>query len=214
MGNIRCFLFLLISFMASFPYCSVQGGDVKKITLHYSQGDFTYQYDEDSCMVIGTKKYMCAYGSDIHLPALPLISVNVLIGPNKKYAGCSWNVKETDVMTDIRVMPNPIPMINNQLTMNDSIHVTPTYDKPMYPEKPIEYIATHTIDGYQMLGFLVCPFKYDVINGKLSLSETIDIEIRLDEINNRVNVTLPPSVPNRIENVKSMVINPDELDVL
>lgn len=184
--------------------------ETKKISLHYNRNDFTYHFDEDSCVLVTTDKYFYAFGSDSYSPALPLISINVLIGDNDEYSEFSCNVVESVLMSNIRMLPNPTCVTTNQFYDHEKRHEEVKYSQAEYPQFPVKYVGTHMVDGYRMLGFLVIPLKYDAINGVLLINDTIDLEIKLGK---RIHKEKPShsSNPMVIENVRLMVVNKDDI---
>ena len=78
------------------------------------------------------------------------------------------------------------------------------------PSSMAKYIGTSIMDGYTILNFLVCPFKYDVQNKKLYLVERITITIHLTETLSTTNSS--NSVGNNMgEIVKLLVVNAGDM---
>ena len=152
------------------------GIDCKEFNISLNISDFSVNM-ADGFVYIESNKYLCAYGGDTAEPALPYISINILIGRNDIYNGFTCSSNEKDIL-------NGVTIINNtEETPTDSIAYPNTkpsisYSKSSYPNTTVKYAGLYDADGYRFVSFLISPFRYDNINKTLYFEDNISIVLK------------------------------------
>lgn len=170
----RC-KFLLLLFLS----INLYGQSEKEYSLHFDIDDFTFQ-EECGQIHISSRNNDAFVWGDTLSPALPCIGVNILIAPTEIFDGFSEEYKEVLAMSEAIIEPNPLPLPTNSSQLaNGKRYVT--YKNAFYPRNEIEYTGTHLMDGYKYLSFVVCPFRYDVLNRQLYLKTDLTIKLKLTQ---------------------------------
>ena len=168
--------FVLLSFPA---ICST----TKTVSLTYDISDFFFN-DIDNCLYIGSPNITFSLDSDSLKPALPLIPIYVLVDVNSDFLSCNIVSSESLVREDVRIGPNtqvnPNYIVNTHSTLRSLEYVDASY-----PFKAVEYNGTYMMGGYKVLGFSVCPFRYDVTNHNLYFKTNISLIISLSTVSQR-----------------------------
>ena len=205
--KVRLFLTML------FIGVNLFGKSTKNLKLSYDINDFQFHQGAEG-LSITSNKYNIYYRGNTNEPALPYMNVNVLVSPDACFDGSIYNKHEIPVMADIDISSNPeiFPMQTPlPQKMTDAIL---TYPLNVYPLTQVEYQGAAQMNGYKLLTFHICPFRYDNINKNLFLMSSCSIEIHLVEDNvgcKNLNELLRKSMAS---NIKDIVINGDELESL
>lgn len=184
----------------------------KQIVLSFNANDFTYTYDNDSNLVIGSEIHDIFYRNDITAPSLPFIDVNVLIGRNDVCSGVSVNIVSQTILMDIDMADNPeiIPAGIGSVMNQNTVMSTST----IYPDTIFEYTCVTSIGGYRMVNMCVSPFKYNVATRSLSLISQFEITISSYE-DDTINIGGERALCEDFrDDVRNMIVNPDDMDIL
>ena len=173
---------ILVLFLALTTYYSVVAQITKTIQLSYDASDFSLEA-ENGLTYIDSDTHNVFFESDTLLPALPHITVNILIGPSQSYISHTTQKSFSLLASSIIIAPNS-PDILDFLNY-DAPDSTDVYYSGIYPTSNVEYIGEEMIDGAKLLVFDVCPFRYNSITRKLYLLSNLSINIALSEINTR-----------------------------
>ncbi len=187
------------------------GQTVKTININYSEKDFEYVYDNEGCLTICSQDATFRYGEDSGEPSLPIKMVNVLIAPNQIFTSVSYTGKERIVKTNVRITPNP-----DIVTTNDTVtltrHRSRDYKKDIYPVSCTEYMGTGIMDGYRVISFAVCPFRYETRNKTLFFVDNLALNIMLTTSHSSTSYNATGDIMEDV--VRGMVVNDSELDEL
>lgn len=173
---------ILVLFLALTTYYSGVAQITKTIQLSYDASDFSLEA-ENGLTYIDSDTHNVFFESDTLLPALPHITVNILIGPSQSYISHTTQKSFSLLASSIIIAPNS-PDILDFLNY-DVPDSTDVYYSGIYPTSNVEYIGEEMIDGAKLLVFDVCPFRYNSITKKLYLLSNLSINIALSEINTR-----------------------------
>lgn len=187
---------------------------VKTISVAFDANDFSLSYNSARTLVISTNKLKTSYGDDINEPCLPFIPLNVLIPDNNSYLGFNMNSVKTLIKENVIIAANSIQLPTNQCMNEPPIVKVPQYGNKTYPSSIASYVGTSVMDGYTILNFQICPFEYDAQEKKLFFHEEMTLSIDLEKSFNRT-ATFPKGKGNNMrEIVRSLVINPDEIETI
>lgn len=198
----------LLYFLLSVSFVYVYGQTTKTVKVSYSPNDFSITH-RDSVIYITSQTLTCTYSEDTLAPALPYLGINVLIGNDMEYESHSISYNETLFLDDVLVANNSRSVPTNT---NKVIRHTPSanYNQTTYPETILSYAGTHIIEGYKLLSFSVCPFKYDANQKKLTLITNISINLSLSRtIGNNKHKVNYNSIAT--ESIKRLIVNPEDL---
>lgn len=186
-------------------------GTVKNIILNCYQTDFTIE-TQDGITSIDSDAHDIFFESDTLLPALPIVTINILIDENESYASHSASCTETLVQSNVLMAPNEMDLSDEDIYHEPSI---PQYGNTIYPSTYVEYISTNLMDGAKFLTFEVHPFKYNAGTGKLYLLPNINLQINLQTTSTRANANSDYRPLNNMrEAIKDIVVNANEVDQL
>lgn len=197
---------LLYILLCSLP---VIGQSTKVVELSFNASDFDI-VEENGLAYITSSTVPFILDSDTLLPALPYINVYVVVGNESEYSGHTISSNEYTIRNNVTLAPNPKAMPTN-VAMSQAVRQIATYGNSYYPSQAIEYKGTHVFGGYKVLGFMVCPFSYDAINGTLYLKTSITLNISLG-----TQIQNSPLIinPNMTEFVQQLTINGQEISTL
>lgn len=202
--------FLISLMVLIIPLHMVRAQEVKIVSPSYNSSDFTFSKNATGSLEISSSKHNISYGDNLNEPGLPLIPVNVVIPNGKSFLKLDVTTQEKLLMDNIVVAANPKPMTTNLQDVDELSSVNQSYASTTYPLSAANYVGTSTIDGFTILNFLVCPFKYDVQNIKLYFNEGITLTISLTEPPKQITSAVGNG-KNMSDIVKLLVINPDEV---
>lgn len=151
--------FLLIAFLLAIPV----SGEEKNVKLSFAKEQFAFANDENGALLISTNEHTVVYGQDLDAPRLPFIPVNVLIPNDHVFNDVKISTEETLLYNDVEIAPIP-ECVPTGYDVERVSKPTPNYKNIVYPSANVVYATTSVMDGYTILRFLVCPFKYDAAN--------------------------------------------------
>ena len=188
----------------------------KEYTIHFDIKDFNFEKKDGFIHISSTGGNMFLWGDTIE-PALPCIGVNILVSPDEEYENVIEKNNEVFILSDAIIEPNPISIPTNSLHIeNEARYIK--YEQKNYPKVSIDYTGTHLMDGYKYLSFIVCPFRYDVINNQLFLKTEITLDVRLKSQSNspKASGCIPHVIQgkNMHDMIKKIVLNGNESEAL
>lgn len=189
----------------------------KTVTLAFQEDDFFISRERDSLSIIDSHNYNTFLKSDTLLPALPYISVSVLIGPNDEYSGYSLNDEEISFRRGIILAPNPVCMTTDK-PIPTQWNPTVNYSQAIYPIENIECNGIRWLHGYKMVSFLVCPFRYNAASGELFLKQRLTLNLTLHQGNdsregNEQSIAMSVN-EYHLATIKQLVVNGSEAESL
>lgn len=189
----------------------------KTVTLAFQEDDFFISRERDSLSIIDSHNYNTFLKSDTLLPALPYISVSVLIGPNDEYSGYSLNDEEISFRRGIILAPNPVCMTTDK-PIPTQWNPTVNYSQAIYPIENIECNGIRWLHGYKMVSFLVCPFRYNAASGELFLKQRLTLNLTLhqgsDSREDDAQRIASPVNEHHLATIKQLVVNGSEAETL
>lgn len=200
--------FFLISFIPMLAFCK----NVKTISLSYNKNDFNIVIKGGKA-IITSSIHTLTLNSNTKEPALPYIGVNVVVEQDEQYSSFSYISSEFLFADDIDIPPCPEHLPVSSPANN--INIDYKYANSVFPDASVIYTGTNLMDGYRILSFVVCPFRYDVVSHQLFLKTSIKLTIILETpIGNRNNVRNGNIGLNMKRGVTELVINKDEINEL
>lgn len=200
------FLILIIALSAGYLSETAQALTTKNIQLTFNSSDFTLE-TEDGLTYIDSSVHDVFFTSDTLSPALPHITVNILIEQSQIYN--SHTIQKTYQLlgSNIIIAPNASEIIDT-ITYNIP-EPTNIYYTGSFPTTNVDFVGEEMIDGAKLLVFDVCPFIYNSTTHQLYIISSLNISIVLDETNNRSGST--NSLNNMYSIVYDMIENPEDL---
>ena len=181
----------------------------RTISLHFNMSDFNVQ-EQDGSLYVSTSKYPMIYKEDTLAPALPYICTYILIGPDEEYTSFCTSQVEQLCLSNAFMAPNPKLISKDSDSGNHRMQDVTVFPLSTYPASIAEYTGTYDIDGQNVLGFLVCPFRYDAENKRLYLSTQIDFTLSLNSCKTKKEGCLY----SKRRYVKDLVVNPEDESAL
>ena len=197
-----------IIFVFVFIFCSCFGQETKYISLSFNANDFEIEQNDSGRTTITSSAYNISYDEDSLSPALPYIGINVLVAPNQYLDDWSYSKNELLVSNNVE-MANNIPPIPTNMLMTTICNKLTEFSDSVYPQTCIQYIGDQTIDGYHLLCFSICPFKYNNVNKTLTLLSNINLALSLAQTTSNNNYS---NGENMFDLIGSLVINPNGLE--
>lgn len=210
------FFFICITLLLLLPI-PIRSQITKTVTLTFPESDFFLSRFVDSLYIIDSHNHNIFLKSDTLLPALPYISVRVLIGPNDDYTGFSFNDDEVSFKSGIILAPNPTCMTtDNPIPTRwcPTVYYSPT----VYPFENVEYNGIRWLHGFKMVSFLVCPFRYDTVTGEIFLKNQITLNLTLhqgtDSREDNSERKVSPVNERHLATIKQIVVNSSDAESL
>lgn len=171
--KIRILIFILLNV--------VEGGyaqNIRNFRLNMSFDDYNINETQNDEYFITSVRNNCFYKSDSLLPALPYITIKVLIGQNEEYH--DYQIQSTDslISQNVYLVPNPQAIPLSEFSPNTKSHNEVLYKDHIYPSHTVEYIGTQFIDGFKTLSFAICPFKYNADTKTLFYNSDITLSVK------------------------------------
>ena len=182
----------------------------RHIDLNTCYDDFALSLANNGRYLVSTQRKDMSYSSDTDLPAIPFFTVNVLVGTDEVFEDCELTavdslVKQGIVMATSLIFHSADTADSVSLPSNRMTH-------RMSIVKSVEFLGTHTMDGYCFLSFAVCPFSYDPSTESLYFRKGLSIHV---STKGRKSAKIVSAVGNNMRSiVKDKVANPEELSLL
>jgi len=199
---------LLMLFLL-FSLCVKMSGErVKNMSVSFDRNDFSILVTNNIAH-ISPIKFLYSYGNDFSCPALPKICVNLLIGPNEELADFSYTKTEQKILDDIFIAPCPKAVPTNT-SVKQSVDTIVSYTQATYPQTFVSYIGSHYINGYKILSFDICPFRYDNVNQTLYLEQnfTFNISLQSNALTRNVEIR-----QNDETLINDLIVNPEDISL-
>lgn len=198
---------LLFIFLLLLPYMTMSGERKKDINISFDKDDFTILVENDITH-ISTAKFLCSYENDIFGPGLPLVHINILVGPDEELIDYSSVNTEKKLLEEVLIAPRPRAIPTNTNIRQKKKERIIAYTHNTYPQDLVNYIGSYIFNGYKYLTFEVSPFKYDNINHTLYFEENYTFNLSLRTSTQRNDIKLRE---NDEAIISDLVINPEDL---
>lgn len=189
--------------------CHIAAQNTQRVTLDFGQQNFSFAYDENGSLVIGSKKYICGYTSNIKEPGLPMIPVNIRVQSKYSYDGFSYTGEPSKILNNVFVAANPMGIPTNSVEVQPIKQVK--YEDKIFPSSNVQLVEESKFDGYTVLRFLVCPFVYNAKENSLSLISSMTLNVNLKPMSS-FNLEYGDGGENMSELVNSIVVNPQKAE--
>lgn len=196
-------LFLLFSLCVK-----ISGERVKDVSLSFTKDDFSILV-VNNIAHISTSKFLYSYGNDLSCPALPKVCVNILIGPNEDMMDFLYTKTEQKILDSICIAPCP-KTVPTSTSVEHNTDTIVSYTQATYPQTFVNFRGSHNINGYKILSFDICPFRYDPVNRILYMEQDFTFRILLQSCTLTRNVEIRPNDENLIDD---LVINPEDISL-
>ena len=186
----------------------MSGERKKNISISFYKDDFSILV-ENNIAHISTAKFLCSYGNDLSCPALPKVCVNILIGPDEELLDFSYKKTEQKILDNILIAPCPEILPTNS-PVKDRINTDTLvwYTQDIYPQTFVDYLGSYTINGYKILSFDICPFRYDNLSRVLYLEQNFTFDISLKTTTSKRNVKIRQ---NDEAIIRNLVVNTEDI---
>ncbi len=199
--------FILLFFIASITASGAL--KTKKITITFSEDDFSMTYQENGCLQIETNK-LASY-PETNEPGLPLFSTDVALSGRGVYISSTPQYSKRLIKTNVQIAQSPTPITTDSLLQHPTVSHDITYNtSAVYPTSNCHYVASSDWENQTVLHFISCPFVYDAEAKELYFIDSIDLDITISE-----EQSIKKSRTKTFSNIpilKSFVLNADELD--
>ena len=187
----------------------VNAASFKTIKLSFSKQQFSFVANEIGALEISCRGLNAGFISDLMQPGLPFVAVNVGIPDGSDFCGVMEHLSTKVLFNDVVVAATPE---NFHADYNSAVSqkTMPVYAQSSYPDKNVQYVCTDKMDGYSILRFLVCPFRYDVQEKRLYLVTDISFDINLVESPSSLSKESNVGGQNMGDVVMSQIINPED----
>lgn len=199
---------LLILFLL-FSLCMKMTGErVKNVSVSFDKNDFSILV-MNNIAHISTSKFLYSYGNNHSCPALPKVCVNLLIGPNEELSDFSYTKTEQKILEDIFIAPCP-KIVPTGTSVEQSADTIVSYTQATYPQTFVNFIGSHYINGYKILSFDICPFRYDNVNHTLYLEQnyTFNISLQSNALTRNVKIR-----QNDETLINDLIVNPEDISL-
>ena len=185
-------MLFLILLLASLN-CSAK--DKRHYTISFDRSEFSISKDDSNIVSIRSRKHRLIYLPDSLSINLPVVGIDFLIRADEKFESVS-------VSSQDKIICEGVNIINVEQRGQSSL-----YD---FNADPVRYSCERSIDGYCIISFIVCPFRYDNERKELFLRETIDIDIVYANDNSKEIRNYHCGLMT--DDIRRMVINGDEME--
>lgn len=165
--------------------------EMKTVKLTFNKQQFSFVKNSAGATEIAMRDGVFGYGEDTSLPGFPLVAVNVRVPNGVEFEKLTETTTDEILFNDVVVAANPVNYPTNYVGEQPQTTL-PHYSSASYPSSNVHYVTTSTADGYTVLRFLVCPFKYDTQEKTLYLTKSISFNISLKD---------SPSLQANVDNV-------------
>lgn len=197
--------FTLLMFVLSLTVSAIQKDET--FSLHFSESDYSYNYDEQGNLVITANDPMTSY-SEADEPGLPFVATNIAIPRGKRYLSSSAQCIKRLIKSNVNLAPGPMVV-----PTDGSVETIPqneiVYEEKVYPTYNCQYSTTTYWSNTSMLHFLSCPFVYDAAEKNLYFIDTMELTVTTDD--QQTNVPKRSQEPNN-EFLRSIALNPEAID--
>ncbi|NLJ82584.1 MAG: hypothetical protein GX330_05605 [Bacteroidales bacterium] len=177
--------------------------------IKFDKGKFSFTLNEDGNYSIIPNEDSYFFIEDTTLPALPYTTINILVPKNVNIENLKINTTHTIILQNITLAKNPQLMKSSEMSNSSS---NANYAKKRYPDENIQFLSINKMQDFHFASFSICPFIYDNENKTLSIITDFNISFQYNHLSSTKS-----NVQERYDMedvVKSIVINPNELDVL
>ena len=197
--------FLLFSLLVNILIVEGQT-TTRTITLDYNIEDFKL-HTSNGMSLIGSNTYTLNYGTDPTTPALPHLSVKILIGPDEYVSG--FDISSTESLAHSNIcLPHSVPCYPTSQKVTTNPFEEIVYPNASYPDSLVRFYGVHYTQGYKYAEFEVAPFTYKPEQKSLLINK-IRISLSVMKTNNK-----PVSEYRESSFIKKMVVNPDDIETL
>ena len=116
-------------------------------------------------------------------------------------------------LDNVLMAPNP-KRITTYTKMDDVTLSHVDYSESVYPHASVEYTGSQVFDGYKVLCFSVCPFRYDTNTRKVFLDTQIKIDISLASAPKSAASRNSKIFLGKESDIKKLIANPDDINEL
>ncbi|MFC2116613.1 C25 family cysteine peptidase [Bacteroidota bacterium] len=179
----------------------------QQVELTSSMDQFTLQEGSDGLVSIIAHEQDYHYPQGINAPALPLITVSVLVPPGAKLENYSCSVERVTERVNVQLARAAVPVPISQM---DKYEPGPRQYKGSFPEKTVSYVTTMIQRGYTWFSFDYSPFEYDAESGNLTHARKLVLDLEYRVLPEGILIHRPD--PALVEHIKERIVNPDDLD--
>lgn len=201
-------VFLLIIYLVISQILLIAQESVS-FNISFNREDFDFCSQENDYYVVCNNRNFI-YSSDTTQFALPIITVNYLIGSNQKLFNYQIERAESEIIQNISLCQAPSRMYYdntlNRLVKNPNQNIC-----NFQLDSTVKYVGEHIIDGVKFLSYAICPFRYDDNSKQLVLIKSINFDLTL--INDNTSSPLIPKKKSK-ELVSKIVENPASINSL
>lgn len=203
----KCFLLTIVMALVAMVVCAE---NLKVVNLKFAKNQFSFVKNSVGTTLVSTSEYPFWYEEDAVSPGLPLVSVNVRIPNGMEFKSVAVTMKDELLSENIIVATTPVAVPTNCSVMINNSTELPTYKKCSYPNENVRYLTTSHADGFTILRFAVCPFKYSASDKKLYLLNNVTLNIELKDEPSVQTESYEYEGQNLGEILNSQIVNADD----
>lgn len=169
-------IIFLLSIISS---ASTEAVTTESHTLDFSESDYTFSYDGNGSLVIGTVDGDASYPSPDE-PGLPRRSFSIAVPGSRKYASSSLSYTKRLIRSDVRIAPGAVPVPTDGSAENTPVRVV-SYEARPYPASNCFYSLSTEWSDLSVIHFITTPFVYDAADQKLYFIDSIQLSLSTEE---------------------------------
>jgi len=183
----------------------------KKFNVRFEKNDFKYFKDNNGLTHIRPNKQLnYSLSSDTAQPALPYTSVSILIPKDADVASYTFSTKSEKLFSEISIAPC------SQVLQTDSFpsvkkEIYKGYQEKLYPLISVTKNPISILQGYKYVSFIICPFLYKAASNELDIITKLELTVKLITTEKSKSISIKKEGK---QIVRSLIINPEDLDVL
>ena len=199
--------------MLVFFYVTDSGAQ-KNYRVHFNIGEFTFNNNSQGEVNIVGADLEFFFLEDTLLPALPYTTKNILIPRNAKIKDLKFEITEGQTISNVLLPSNPPVYVYSEMAIPDEPNYLTIFSSGQYPTENIAFMSLNKMQDLTYASFLICPFKYDAEENKLTLITDFEIDITYD-----LEIVESFQSVNRerldfYDIIKDIIINSDEISEL
>ena len=161
-----------------------QGQTHKNIQLSYSDGDFIFSKVNEK-YIVDSRTLSVEYDNDTSAPALPWVGVTVLVNIDDEFQSVSISRTDAVLYQDLEMYHSPqIQLMDSTKDENPTCGIY-GFSGTCYPLESVYYTGSHSMAGYKVMTFRICPFEYDSSLMRLTFYKNVSLDIQFRNATSR-----------------------------
>lgn len=205
----RNYVILLVCFQLF--HLPIWTQNTKKYDVRFDKNDFEFFKDDSGLTHISPNKQIkFSVSGDTTQPALPYTSISVLLPQDADVADYAFSVKSEKMFSEIIVAPCSPILPTDSISASEKVKGVGYFEKE-YPSIAVTMNPVSILQGYKYVSFIICPFIYRAATKELDFINKLELSVKLITTGKSKSISIRKEGK---QNVRSLVMNPEDLDVL